>query len=153
MLPEFQEAWLILVSVKQRIGRAASAFVSWSTGAGVESERAEELDCDAYAARYLIGQSHLFASGETQTFEKVQMKRQLGIMFGLLTIALLSQNPLKPTDTHPSALTRLREIIAKLDISPTSKVGAIVISACLGLEKASGIDGLVPYPSLLSSSA
>lgn len=104
----------------------------------------EELDCDSYAANFIMANTKDYShqSGEDQ--EKVELLRKLGILIGVFVIGLLSNNPDKSTDTHPSEKLRLKALIEELEIKQLSKEDAIIQVISAGFKEC-GFGDIFPF--------
>lgn len=72
-----------------------------------DAVRAEELDCDSFAAKFLTERIDEYAVSSGDPADKVRCKRQLAIYIGLFNIALLTKDHWGQSATHPALRDRI----------------------------------------------
>ena len=131
-LATFATGWALLHEMrhiqKQQEGTS-------STIGDVASCHAEELECDSFAAKFILEKTPEYSRETNYDLHLVQMQRKLGILFGVFTIGLLSRQPKKASATHPSIELRLKTMLSQLKVSENDAVGMIIKLVSLGLEE------------------
>lgn len=137
-LATFASAWALLHELKHLQHQQEGTS---STYGSLSEKHGEELDCDRYAARFLLDQIDAYSKSTGDDPDKVRQKRRLGIVFGLLVLSAIKGQHQDASETHPSSRERLLAMIREIDLQPESAEVGVLLGAVEGLA-AAGIEPL-----------
>lgn len=80
-----------------------------------ELRKIEEFECDLFATNILLENVKEYSKKNNEKLELVLKKRRLGVLFGLFTIVLISENNWEEGEFHPSVKDRLDAIEKNLN--------------------------------------
>lgn len=137
-LATFASAWALLHELRHL--QHQQEGTSSTDGSRIEKHK-EELDCDRYAARFLLDQIDTYSNSTGDDPNKVRQKRRLGIVFGLLVLSAMKGQHQDASETHPSSRERLLSMIREINLQPESAEVGVLLGALEGLA-AAGIEPL-----------
>lgn len=89
-------------------------------GRSFASPLEEELECDGWAAEFLLARSDSYAAAANEEPIKVKSKRAMGVALGTAVIAHIQEVGLwEPGMAHPSIAERMKRLAAGLDLPAT----------------------------------
>jgi hypothetical protein len=88
--------------------------------------RAEELNCDEFATRFLFEKVADYTAETGDELPQVQQKRAIGVAFALFTLALLTESRWLESDSHPSCQQRVKQAVRHMGPLPLQAREVIV---------------------------
>jgi hypothetical protein len=98
-------------------------------------QHADELHCDAFAARFLLEGVANYATLSGYDEASVRQKRQIGVLFGLFVLALVDSKGHQATDTHPALQDRVNALGEILGLTSNQVPLVVGLLAFFGLSQ------------------
>ncbi len=125
-LATFATAWIMLHEVQHLKHQQDGTSSTWE---GSESQHAEELSCDSFAADFMTNKALEYATQNNVKLERVLLKRKTGIYFAMFALSVLAIGRWSASSSHPSVQTRLDNIIGRLPGPIVDQAIAIALGA------------------------
>lgn len=101
-------------------------------GIQFESQHDEELECDRWAADFLLARSDLYAAAAAEDATKVKSKRAMGVALGTAVIAHIQELGLWEAGTqHPPIAERMKNLVSALALPGTDLSWTVACSFLL----------------------
>ena len=112
-----------------------------SEGNAPENPHDEELECDSFAANFMLSKSDDYSNTSSYSADKVRMKRSMGISLGSAFLAVATpKHNLGGTVTHPPVHKRWSAALGEIDLEESDYYWLYFASLAIGLMKYKGID-------------
>ena len=139
-----QEDWL----VKDFVHHALAFFflhelrhiVLHHDGMPFESQHDEELECDRWAANFLLAHSDSYAATAAEDAVKVKSKRAMGVALGTAVIAHIQELGLwKARMQHPPISERMKNLVSEVDLPAADLSWTVACSFLLASLRRRGV--------------
>lgn len=105
-----------------------------------DSRHEEELECDRWAAEFLLARSDSYAAATSEDPAKVKSKRAMGVALGTAIIAHIQELGLWEAGMgHPSVAERMKRLASALDLPATDLSWTVACSFLLASLRRRGV--------------